>query len=147
MCGVWASLWTLAGQNKSVFFTCRFPRSWKFVCLCNKSLITVWHRLPAADRLLYMQYNYNINHQLLNITDQHKSMSWASHINTMVLKTSRTFELYQTKSSYVFKIKEVKETAYLTLIRPCLEYVSCVWDAFQLSDIEKLLLIVIAFSL
>ena len=37
--------------------------------------------------------------------------------------------------------KEVKETAYLTLIRPCLEYASSVWDPYQLYliyDIEKI---------
>ena len=37
--------------------------------------------------------------------------------------------------------KEVKETAYLTLVRPCLEYASSVWDPYQLYliyDIEKI---------
>ena len=37
--------------------------------------------------------------------------------------------------------KEVKETAYLTLVRPCLEYASSVWDPYQLyliSNIEKI---------
>ena len=37
--------------------------------------------------------------------------------------------------------KEVKETAFLTLVRPCLEYASSVWDLYQLYliyDIEKI---------
>ena len=37
--------------------------------------------------------------------------------------------------------KEVKETAYLTLVRPCLEYVSSVWDPYQsylICSIEKI---------
>ena len=57
-------------------------------------------------------------------------MSWASHIN----------EFYQAKHLYMYS-KEVKETAYLTLIRPCLEYASSVWDPYQLyliSNIEKI---------
>ena len=73
------------------------------------------------------QYSYNINHQPLNVTDQHpylgvtihKSMSWASHINTIALKASRTL-------NFIKRSKEVKETAYLTFVRPCLEYASSV---------------------
>ena len=37
-------------------------------------------------------------------------------------------------------MKEVKETAYLTRLRLCLEYASSVWDPYQLyliCDIEK----------
>ena len=38
-------------------------------------------------------------------------------------------------------LKEVKETAYLTLVRPYLEYASGVWNPYRLyliSDIEKI---------
>ena len=38
-------------------------------------------------------------------------------------------------------LKEVKETAYLTLVRPCLEYASSIWDPYQsylISGIEKI---------
>ena len=74
---------------------------------------------------------YNINHQPLNVIEQHpylrviihKSMSWAPHINAIVHKAS---ELYQVKSHLYMCTKEVKETAYLTFVRPCLEYVSSV---------------------
>ena len=80
-----------------------------------------------CSRSTTSQYNYDINHQPLNITDQHpyigvtvhKSMSWAFHINTVVLKASRTLNLI--KRNLHTCSKEVKETAYLTLIRPCLE--------------------------
>ena len=37
--------------------------------------------------------------------------------------------------------KEFKETAYSTLVRPCLEYASSVWDPYQsylISSIEKI---------
>ena len=36
--------------------------------------------------------------------------------------------------------KEVKESAYLTLVRSCLEYAACVWDPYQLylkNEIKK----------
>ena len=53
---------------------------------------------PDCSRSTTSQYNYNINYQPLNTTDQHpylgvtinKFMSWASHINTIVLKASTT---------------------------------------------------------
>ena len=66
-------------------------------------------------------------------------MSWASHINTIVLKASRTLNFI--KRNLYMCSKEVKETAYLTLVRPCLEYASSVWDPYQLyliSNIEKI---------
>ena len=99
-----------------------------------------------CSRLPTLQYSYNINHQPLNVTDQHlylgvtihKSMSWASHINTIVLKASKTLNFI--KRNLYMCSKEVKETAYLTLVRPCLEYASSVWDPYQLyliSNIEK----------
>ena len=48
--------------------------------------------------LTTLQYNNKINHQPINTTDHHPylgvtihgSTSWASHINTIVLKASRT---------------------------------------------------------
>ena len=90
-----------------------------------------------------------MNHQPLNIIDQHpylgvtihKSMSWASHINTIVLKASRTSNFIKRIFIIIRYSKEVKETAYLTLVRPCLEYVSSVWDPYQsylISGIEKI---------
>ena len=101
----------------------------------------------SRSRSSTLQYTYNINHQPLNVTDQHpylgvtihKSMSWASHINTIVLKASRTLNFI--KRNLYRCSKKVKETAYLTLVRPCLEYASSVWDPYQLyliSNIKKI---------
>ena len=42
----------------------------------------------------------------------------------------KNIELYQVKPMCS---KEVKETAYLTLVRPCLEYAPSVWDPYQLA--------------
>ena len=100
---------------------------------------------PLVDPL--PQHSYNINHYPLDTKDQHsylgvtihKSMSWASHINTLVHKATRTLNFI--KQNLHKCSKEVKETAYLTLVRPSLEYASCVWDPHQLyliSNIEKI---------
>ena len=100
----------------------------------NITKCTVIH----CNRSSTLQYNYNINHQPLNVTDQHpylgviihKSMSWASHINAIVHRTSRTLNFI--KWNLYMCTNEVKETAYLTLIRPHLEYASSVWNPHQL---------------
>ena len=66
-------------------------------------------------------------------------MSWASHINTILLEASRILSFIN-QNLYMCS-KEVKETAYLTLIRPCLEYASSVQDPYQLyliSNIQKI---------
>ena len=72
-------------------------------------------------------------------------MSHGHHISTqysVVLKASKTLNFI--KQNLYMCSKEVKEAAYLTLVRPCLEYASSVWDPYQLyliyliSSIEKI---------
>ena len=77
---------------------------------------------------------YFINNTPLNSVKQHKylgvmmnkSMSWSGNIQEIINKASKTLNfakriLYQCTSS-------VKETTYITLVRPILEYV---WDLHQ----------------
>ena len=90
------------------------------------------------DHFSQSQSNVTDQHPYLGVTI-HKSMSWASHINTIVLKASRTLNFI--KRNLYRCSKEVKETAYLALVRPFLEYASSVWDPYQLyliSNIEKI---------
>ena len=63
------------------------------------------------------------------------------HNIVQLLKASRTLNFI--KRTLYRCSKEVKETAYLTLVRPFLEYASsvCNWDPYQLyliSNIEKI---------
>ena len=54
------------------------------------------------------------------------------------LKASRSLNFIRHNLSNCSK--EVKESAYLTLVSPCLEYAACVWDPYQLylkNEIEK----------
>ena len=98
--------------------------------MCSNSLQQIVYLAVYSD--------YNINHQPLNLTDQHpylgviihKSMSWVSHINAIVHKASRTLNFI--KRNLYMCTKEVKETAYLILVRLCLEYASSVWDPYHL---------------
>ena len=80
---------------------------------------------------------YSINNILLQSVDQHKylgvllhnSMSWTKHIQEVINKVSKTLNfvkrtLYQCEPS-------VNVAAYITLVRPILEYASIVWDPHQ----------------
>ena len=100
-----------------------------------------------CSRSSTLQYSYNINHQPLNVTDQHpdlgvtihKSMSHGHHNYINTIKASKTLNFIN-QNLYMCS-KEVKEAAYLTLVRPCLEYASSVWDPYQLyliPSIEKI---------
>ena len=76
-------------------------------------------------------------HQYLGLAI-HQSLSWSNHIHNITSKASRSLNFIRCNLSNCSK--EVKEFAYLTLVRPCLEYAACVWDPYQLylkNEIEK----------
>ena len=76
----------------------------------------------AADHLRYSTITYKPSTSkrlqttiLILVSQSKKSMSWASHINTILLEASRILNFIN-QNLYMCS-KEVKETAYLTLIR------------------------------
>ena len=91
-----------------------------------------------------LTHDYILNNQTLNISDQHtyleviihKSLSWSPHISNIVTISSRT--LHFLKRNLNKCSSQVKESAYLTMVRPQLEYASDVWDPHQVGDIMKL---------
>ena len=116
----WANTWQL-----------KFNVSKCAVIRCKRSLTPLTH-------------DYILNNQTLNISDQHtyleviihKSLSWSPHISNIVIKASRT--LHFLKRNLNKCSSQVKESAYLTMVRPQLEYASDVWDPHQVGDIMKL---------
>ena len=59
-------------------------------------------------------------------------------IHIITSKASRSLNFIRRNLSNCSK--EVKESAYLTLVRPCLEHAACLWDPYQLylkNEIEK----------
>ena len=66
-------------------------------------------------------------------------MQWSHHIDIVCNKASKALNLIRRNLSKCST--EVKSTAYLTLVRPIMEYAACVWDPYQkyLTDnIEKI---------
>ena len=77
-----------------------------------------------------LNYDYILNDCTLNIPDQHtyleviihKSLSWSPHISDIVTKASRILNFIKCNLNKC--LSQVKEFAYLMMIRPQLEYAS-----------------------
>ena len=63
----------------------------------------------------------------------HKSLSWSPHISNVVNKASRTLNFLKRNLNKCSK--QVKESAYLPMMR---EYASAVWDPYHVGDISEL---------
>jgi len=77
-------------------------------------------------------------HQYLGITLD-KSMHWSYHIQALCKKANKTLNFIRRNLNKCDK--SIKASAYLTIVRPLLEYASCVWDPYQkylIHDIEKI---------
>ena len=74
-----------------------------------------------------LTYDYTLHSHILDISDQHmylgvvihKSLSWSPHISNVVNKASRTLNFLKRNLNKCSK--QVKESAYLTMVRPQLE--------------------------
>ena len=66
-------------------------------------------------------------------------MQWSHHIQAMCIKANRSLNFLQPNLSKCSS--NVKQNAYITIIRPLLEYAACVWDPYHeylIYDIEKI---------
>ena len=93
-----------------------------------------------------IKFDYTLNDTIVKVTNQHRylgitldeSMHWSHHINTMCKKANKSLNFIRRNLSKCDK--NVKISAYLTIVRPLLEYAACVWNPYQeylVSNIEK----------
>ena len=89
---------------------------------------------------------YSLKDQILNLSDQHtylgvtihKHLSWTPHITGVVAKASRTLNFLKCNLSNTSR--QVKESAYLMMVRPQLEYAStCMHLMFGTPTMLKIL--------
>ena len=74
---------------------------------------------------------------MLEVTNESKylgvtitnDMSWANHISNITAKANRTIGFLRRNIHACPKV--VKAAAYITLVRPSIEYASTVWDPFN----------------
>jgi len=90
------------------------------------------------------EYNYLLHNQVLEVTKDSKylgvaisnDLNWANHISNITAKVNRTIGFLR-RNIHACP-KEVKEAAYITLVRPSIEYASAVWDPFNKNQIFQL---------
>ena len=100
--------------------------------------------IRCTKSLSPLTYDYSLHSHILDISDQHmylgvlihKSLSWSPHISNVVNKAARTLNFLKRNLNKCSK--QVKESAYLTMVRPQLEYASAVWDPYHVGDISEL---------
>jgi len=78
--------------------------------------------------MTYVILKISHQHQYLR-TKLDKSMHWSHHIQTLCKKQIRLLNfIWQNLNKCD---RSIEASSYLTIIRPLLEYASCVWDPFQ----------------
>ena len=112
---------------------------WQMKFNVSKCVLICCSRSPNL-----FQYNYQLYDHILDVRDEHlylgvllhKSLSWSNHIAKTSAKASQLFNFLRRNLSNCSP--SVKASAYLTIVRPVLEYVASVWDPYQQNDILSL---------
>jgi len=105
----------------------------------NKCVVLRCSRLMTA-----LFYDYYINGSLLKLVSKHpylgvlldSNMSFKSHLDNIINKATKVLNFLR-RNLYKCN-QEVRCTAYTHLVRPMLEYASCVWDPYLVKDINSL---------
>ena len=90
------------------------------------------------------KYNYTLHGHILEHDTSAKYLGctissefkWGKHIGTICSKANNTISFL--KRNINISNKSIKEKAYVSLVRPTLEYASAVWDPYQQNDIHRL---------
>ena len=90
------------------------------------------------------KYNYTLHGHILEHDASAKylgctissDLKWGKHISTICSKANNTISFL--KRNINISNKSIKEKAYVSLVRPTLEYASSVWGPYQQNDIHRL---------
>ena len=104
------------------------------VLRCTRSLFPITLDYKSDDITLKVVKQYKYLGIIL-----HEGMRWLHHIQSICNKSKKSLNFLRRNLSKCSI--NVKENAYLTIVRPLLEYAACVWDPYQeylLYDLEKI---------
>ncbi|KAK3103518.1 hypothetical protein FSP39_019827 [Pinctada imbricata] len=90
-----------------------------------------------------LQTSYTLHGQTLQTTTDAKylgitltnKLTWDTHVNNITNKANKTLGFI--KRNIKTRHTQTRETAYKTLVRPQLEYASCVWDPYTKDLTDK----------
>ena len=99
--------------------------------------------LTISPKKSYKPPTYKLCNQILKQVESHpylgveidNKLRWDKHISNITTKANRVLGLIKRNLSRC--PKEVKVTAYKTLVRPILDYASVVWDPHHQCDVDK----------
>ncbi len=94
----------------------------------------------------HLTHNYSLNTHILQTITREKylgitisnDLNWSSHINTITNKSNSKLGLLRRNISRCPQKLKLKATAYLSLVRPTLEYAASVWDPCLAKDRNSL---------
>jgi hypothetical protein len=100
--------------------------------------------LTISKKRSSSKYNYTLHGHILEHDTSAKylgctissDLKWGKHISTICSKANNTISFL--KRNINISNKSIKEKAYVSLVRPTLEYASSVWDPYQQNDIHRL---------
>jgi hypothetical protein len=100
--------------------------------------------MVLSNKKKNIEFNYTLEGTTLEVLDQIKylgvtisnDLNWAKHVNNVCVKANRTLGLL--KRNLKQCSQDIKLQAYISLVRPVLEYASTVWDPHQLYLQDKL---------
>ena len=103
---------------------------------CSIMVISNKKKPPTRDYAFCGQTLRHLSSQPYLGVQLDSKLSWVEHVGNTVAKANRTLGFL--RRNLWFCPKEVKATAYVTLVRPILEYASCAWDPHKIGQVEKL---------
>ena len=91
-----------------------------------------------------IQHKYSLNNHLLPHVSSAKylgcitnnTLDWGQHITSVTTKANNTIGLLRRNLNIAST--KTKETAYTSMVRPTVEFASCVWDPHERVDINKI---------
>ena len=92
----------------------------------------------------HLTHNYSLNNHTLQTVTREKylgitisnDLNWSTHINTITNKCNSKLGFLRRNLSRC--PQKLKETAYISLVRPTLEYAASVWDPHLIKDRKSL---------
>ena len=115
----------------------QWSKRWQLQLNCGKC-----EALNVSNKRSPLLYTYTISSQPLRWSSQCRYLGvlidthlrWGAHCRSIAQKSSRVLNLL--RRSLFGCTKDVKSLAYRTIVRPCLEYASVVWNPHTASDIN-----------
>ena len=116
-----------------------WTNKWQMKLNVDKCAVLRCTRSQTPIQYVYTLIDCNLHVKKLHMyfgVEIDNTMSWSSHIQTVSNRATKVFNFV--KRNLGNCPASTKRIAYLTLVRPIMEYAASVWDPFYNTDIYKL---------